>query len=89
VEAALVGAGYRVMVLNPLQTRRYGDVVRRKAKTDDIDAHVVAGLLHAGATQFRIVCAISRKLWSPRIPVPHVFGGPAFRHETLIRGVFF
>jgi len=32
VEAALVGAGYRVMVLNPLQTRRYGDVVRRKVQ---------------------------------------------------------
>jgi len=48
LEAALVGAGYRVMVLNPLQTRRYRDVVRRKAKTDDIDAHVIAGLLRSG-----------------------------------------
>ena len=38
LEAALVGAGYRVLVLNPLQTRRYRDVLRRKAKTDDIDA---------------------------------------------------
>jgi Transposase len=38
LEAALVGAGYRVLVLNPLQTRRYRDVVRRKAKTDDIGA---------------------------------------------------
>src|SRR5262252_3246281 len=28
LEAALVGAGYRVIVLNPLQTRRYRDVVR-------------------------------------------------------------
>jgi transposase len=42
LEAALVGAGYRVIVLNPLQTRRYRDVVRRKATTDDIDAHVIA-----------------------------------------------
>jgi transposase len=49
LEAALVGAGYRVVVLNPLQTRRYRDVVRRKAKTDDIDAHVIAGLLRSGA----------------------------------------
>src|SRR5206468_12718863 len=49
LEAALVGAGYRVLVLNPLQTRRYRDVVRRKAKTDDIDAHVIAGLLRSGA----------------------------------------
>ncbi len=32
-------------------TRRYRDVVRRKAKTDDIDAHVIAGLLRSGAAQ--------------------------------------
>jgi len=51
LEAALVGAGYRVLVLNPLQTRRYRDVVRRKAQTDDIDAHVIAGLLRSGAAQ--------------------------------------
>ena len=51
LEAALVGAGYRVLVLNPLQTRRYRDVVRRKAKTDDIDAHVIAGLIRSGAAQ--------------------------------------
>jgi len=51
LEAALVGAGYRVLVLNPLQTRRYRDVVRRKAKTDDIDAHLIAGLLRSGAAQ--------------------------------------
>ncbi len=51
LEAALVGAGYRVVVLNPVQTRRYRDLVRRKAKTDDIDAHVIAGLLRSGAAQ--------------------------------------
>jgi transposase len=51
LEAALVSAGYRVLVLNPLQTRRYRDVVRRKAKTDDIDAHVIAGLIRSGAAQ--------------------------------------
>jgi transposase len=51
LEAALGGAGYRVIVLNPLQTRRYRDVVRRKAKTDDIDAHVIAGLVRSGAAQ--------------------------------------
>ena len=49
LEAALVGADYRVLVLNPLQTRRYRGVMRRKAKTDDIDAHVIAGLLRSGA----------------------------------------
>ena len=51
LEAALVGAGYRVLVLNPLQTRRYRDVLRRKAKSDDIDAHVIAGLIRSGAAQ--------------------------------------
>src|SRR5262244_3937228 len=51
LEAALGVAGYRVLVLNPLQTRRYRDVVRRKAKTDDIDAHVIAGLLRSGVAQ--------------------------------------
>jgi transposase len=51
LEAVLVSAGYRVLVLNPLQTRRYRDVVRRKAKTDDIDAHVIAGLIRSGVAQ--------------------------------------
>jgi transposase len=51
LEAALVGAGYRVLVLNPLQTRRYRDDLRRKAKTDDIDSHVIAGLIRSGAAQ--------------------------------------
>src|SRR2546428_4921761 len=51
LEAALIGAGYRVIGLNPRQARRLRDVVRRKAKTDDIDAHVMAGLLRSGAAQ--------------------------------------
>jgi transposase len=55
LEAALVGAGYRVIVLNPVQTRRYRDLVRRKAKTDDIDAHVIGGLLRSGAAQHSYV----------------------------------
>jgi transposase len=55
LEAALVGAGYRVLVLNPVQTRRYRDLVRRKAKTDDIDAHVIAGLLRSGDAQHSYV----------------------------------
>jgi transposase len=48
LEAHLTSAGYRVVVLNPVQTRRYRDVLRRKAKTDDIDAYVIAGLLRSG-----------------------------------------
>ena len=49
LEAHLTRVGYRVVVLNPVQTRRYRDVLRRKAKTDDIDAYVIAGLLRSGA----------------------------------------
>ena len=51
LEAALVGAGYRGLALNPLRTRRSRDVLRRKAKTDDIVAHVIAGLIRSGAAQ--------------------------------------
>jgi transposase len=51
LEAYLVQAGYRVLLLNALQTRRYRDVLRRKAKTDDIDAYVVAGLLRSGSAE--------------------------------------
>lgn len=49
--AHLVAAGYRVVVLNPLQTRRWRDVVRKKAKTDDIDAHLIAGLIRSGQAE--------------------------------------
>jgi transposase len=51
LEAFLSDAGYRVVLLNPLQTRRYRDLLRRKAKTDDIDAYVVAGLLRSGSAE--------------------------------------
>jgi transposase len=51
LEAFLSDAGYRVVLLNPLQTRRYRDVLRRKAKTDDIDAYVIAGLLRSGTAE--------------------------------------
>jgi transposase len=47
----LTRAGYRVVVLNPLQTRRYRDVLRKKAKTDDVDAYVIAGLLRSGQAE--------------------------------------
>jgi transposase len=40
-----------VVVLNPLQTRRYRDVLRKKAKTDDVDAYVIAGLLRSGEAE--------------------------------------
>ena len=39
---------FKVIVLNPHQTNKYREALRLKAKTDDIDAHVIAGLLRSG-----------------------------------------
>lgn len=43
----LTEAGYRVIVLNPHQTNKFREALRKKAKTDDIDALVIAGLLRS------------------------------------------
>lgn len=51
LEAHLTAVGYRVLVLNPLQARRYRDVLRKRAKTDDLDAYVIAGLLRSGQAE--------------------------------------
>lgn len=40
--------GFKVVLLNPFQTRKYHDVMGKKAKTDAIDALVIAGLLRSG-----------------------------------------
>ena len=46
----LTGKGYKVIVINPHQTSKYREALRKKAKTDDIDALVIAGLLRSGDT---------------------------------------
>jgi len=51
LEASLSEQGYRVLVLNPLQLRRFREVLRAKAKTDDLDAYLIAGLLRSGQAQ--------------------------------------
>lgn len=51
LEAVLTENLYRVLVLNPLQIRRFRDVLRTKAKTDDLDAYLIAGLLRSGQAQ--------------------------------------
>jgi len=51
----LVTQGYKVNLLNPLQTSRFREVANKKAKTDDIDALVIAGLLR---TQHAAACYI-------------------------------
>ena len=39
--------GFKVIVLNPHQTNKFREAVRKKAKTDDIDAYIIAGLLRS------------------------------------------
>ncbi len=47
IYAALSARGFTVLVLNPCQTKRYRDALNFKAKTDDIDACVIAGLIRS------------------------------------------
>lgn len=51
LEGFLTERGYHVLVLNPLQLRRYRDVLGTKAKTDDLDAYLIAGLLRSGQAE--------------------------------------
>ena len=44
----LTEKGFKVIVLNPHQTNKFREALRFKAKTDDIDAYVIAGLLRSG-----------------------------------------
>lgn len=46
----LTEAGYKVIVINPHQTNKFREAMRKKAKTDDIDAKVIAVLLRSGET---------------------------------------
>lgn len=43
----LTESGFKVILLNPYQTKKYREALRFKAKTDDIDAYVIAGLLRS------------------------------------------
>ncbi len=38
----------KIIVLNPHQTNKFREALRLKAKTDDLDAYVIAGLLRSG-----------------------------------------
>ena len=40
--------GFKVVLLNPFYTNRFRDALRKKAKTDDIDALVICQLLRTG-----------------------------------------
>lgn len=50
--AALAAAGFAVVVVNPAQVRAYANALGRRAKTDPIDAQVIAAF--AGATKPQI-----------------------------------
>ncbi len=43
----LTDTGFKTILLNPFQTKKYREALRFKAKTDDIDAYVIAGLLRS------------------------------------------
>jgi len=43
----LTEKSFKVIVLNPHQTNKFREALRFKAKTDDIDAYVIAGLLRS------------------------------------------
>jgi len=43
----LTEKGFKVIALNPHQTNKFREALRKKAKTDDIDAYVIAGLLRS------------------------------------------
>jgi transposase len=51
VYAFLEEKGYRVVLINPYQSRRFHELAQRKAKTDKVDAIVIAGLLRSGQTR--------------------------------------
>lgn len=40
--------GFKAIILNPFQTHKYHQALLKKAKTDAIDAYVIAGLLRSG-----------------------------------------
>lgn len=43
----LSAGGFKTIVINPHQTNKFREALRKKAKTDDIDAFVIAGLLRS------------------------------------------
>lgn len=43
----LTGNGFKTILINPHQTNKFREALRKKAKTDDIDAFVIAGLLRS------------------------------------------
>jgi transposase len=55
VAAALAGAGLPVVVVNPAQVRHYAQALGRRAKTDPIDAAVIARFVAATKPPVRVL----------------------------------
>ncbi len=53
VAASLAGAGLPVVVVNPAQVRAFAQALGKRAKTDPIDAQVIAGFVEATKPQVR------------------------------------
>ncbi|HTN95946.1 MAG TPA: IS110 family transposase [Nordella sp.] len=51
--ADLTAAGYAVIIVNPAQVRAYGQALGQKAKTDTIDASLIAAFVQATKPQIR------------------------------------
>ncbi|MER8706755.1 IS110 family transposase [Mesorhizobium sp. M1088] len=51
--AALAGAGLAIVVVNPAQVRAYANALGKRAKTDPIDAAVIAAFIAATKPQLR------------------------------------
>ncbi len=51
--ADLAAAGFAVIIVNPAQVRAYGQALGRKAKTDTIDAALIAAFVQATKPQIR------------------------------------
>lgn len=51
--ADLTAAGFAVIIVNPAQVRAYGQALGQKAKTDTIDANLIAAFVQATKPQIR------------------------------------
>ena len=78
VAAALAGAGLPVVVVNPAQVRAFAQALGKRAKTDPIDAAVIARF--AGATKPPVRALPALEL-APGAAVPLRHGG---RHHLML-----
>ena len=61
----LAGAGLPVVVVNPAQVRAFAQALGKRAKTDPIDAAVIAHFAEATRPEVRARCPTRRRSCSP------------------------